>query len=320
MTYALFAPASTEQIAVPSGQFDASLQTLRQDLQTGLIDVETPGLPRHYLLFARGTLVTVYRDAEQVERVEPSAWLESFSAAGPEASLRPLALTPQAVRVLKIMIEQRDDLRSVASSGGNLEAQFTTWMEHPLPALAHILWPNAEALALFPGRGAPPRYTLFISGDQVLHSAGSVTAIHGWKEPYASALLFSSEPRTLAWTEYLLHHAFSRLVSHLLQRFEELTGRILLNQIIQDINFTATAHGWNLSFNAANFMDQSIFSSPQAAAEVYARLLDVIFRRFESTLGGNLLENLVSETITRLAPSYRAVLNDYLLIPQAKGI
>lgn len=317
MTYDIFAPATTEQIAVPAGQFGASLHALSQDLQTGLIDVEIDGLDRHYLLYARGQLVNVYRSGERVERLEPTGWPESFNISGREPCLRVLALTPQAVRILKIMIEQKGDERILAPVAGSLDVQFANWMEHPFPALAHVIWPNAEALALFPGRGGPPRYTLFVAANQVLHSAGSVMAIYGWKEPYRSAALLSSEPHSLAWTEYLLNHAFSRLVSNMLEKFEQLTGRILLNQVIRDVNFTATAHGWNVRLDAASFTDQSIFSSPKAAAEVYLRLLEVIFRHFANVVGAGMLDMLVTESLVRLAPAYRTVLKEYLPIPQA---
>jgi len=132
--------------------------------------------------------------------------------------------------------------------------------------------------------------------------------------------LFSSGAHTLAWTEYLLNHAFSRFISHLLEKFEQLTGRILLNQVIRDVNFTATAHGWNVRLNATSFTDQSIFSSPEAAAEAYSRLLEVIFRQLEAALGDAMLDMLVNESLARLAPPYRVVIKDYLAIPQARKI
>jgi hypothetical protein len=216
------------------------------------------------------------------------------------------------VRILKIMIEQSGDQRNLVVAPALLEAQFSAWMAHPVPALAHVLWPNAEGLALFPGRGAPPRYTLFVAANQLLHSAGSVMAIYGWKEPPLSVTLLSSEPRTQAWTEYLLNHAFSRLISHLLEKFEQLTGRILLNQVIRDVNFTATAHSWNMQLKETSFIDQSILSSPESAAEMYARLLQVIFRHFEHVLSGAMLSLLINESLARLGPPYRAVIKEYL--------
>jgi hypothetical protein len=249
MIRSLFSPEFSEQTSVPAGKLGASLQTYQHDLQTGLVEVDSPRQARHILLFARGQLVTAYRGRNDFERLAPASWLESQNDSSSKTLLRMLALTPQDVRIFKILIEQQSDTRCVIKGVHSLETQFAKWMEHPVPALAQVRWPQAIALVSFPGRGAVPYYTLFINANQILHSAGGLTEIYGWKESYDTMSLFSSEPRTLAWSEYLLHDAFSSLVSTLLGKFEKLIGRILLNQIIRDVNFKATAHDWNLSIN-----------------------------------------------------------------------
>jgi hypothetical protein len=314
MSYTLFAPANVGQTTIPAGQLSAAILACQKDLQTGLVDVHFPRKPRHHLLFARGELVSVYRGDDVIERVDPDVWSASQNGSRRSASLRALALTPQAVRIVKILIEQTGDTRYVTPIGQELETQLESWAMHPVPALAHIRWPNAEALALFPGAGISPRYTLFVAAGQMLHSAGSMMAFYGWKESYNSSVLFSSEPRTTAWTEYLLHYSFTRLVTQILERFEELTGRILLNNIIRDINFTSTAHGWGVLIHQASITDQTIFSSPQTAADVYSRLIEVIFGRIESVLGVDLLDILVREAVLRLPRPCRVVLKEYLLI------
>ena len=91
-------------------------------------------------------------------------------------------------------------------------------------------------------------------------------------------------------------------------------GRILLNQIIRDVNFKATAHDWKLSISASNVNDQTIFDSPLAAAEVYTRLLEVIFHQFESVLGETMLVMLVRESVNRLPAPARDVIKEYLPI------
>jgi hypothetical protein len=104
------------------------------------------------------------------------------------------------------------------------------------------------------------------------------------------------------------------LVTQILERFEELTGRIMLNNIIRDVNFTSAAHSWGVLIHPASITDQTIFSSPQAAAEVYSRLIEVIFGYIESVLGVDLLDLLMREAILRLPKSCRDVLKEYLLI------
>ena len=301
-----------EQSTIPSGKLADALLAYKLDQQTGLVELNIPGDAERILLFARGQLVAVYSAESNSERLDPTGWLESLNDSTPAAQLRTLALTPQDVRIFKILIEQKCDDRGISNEVVNLEKQLELWTEHPVPALAQVRWPRAEALLLFPGLGAPPFYTLFITDNQILHSDGGVSEIHGWMEKPTDLRLFSCEPRTLAWTEYLLHYAFTSLVSNLLRKFEKLIGRIILNQIIRDVNFKATAHDWNLSINASGVNDQIVFSSPTAAAEVYSRLLEVIFHQFESVLGNTMLEMLVREAIFRLPAPARQVVQEFL--------
>ncbi len=311
----LFSPDFAENTDVKAGKLGESLQAYQNDLQTGLVEVEFPGQAVQVLLFVRGQLVTVYCGEQASERLDPLGWLASLNGgSGSKASLRMLALTPQDVRMFKILVEQKSNVRSIPADGSSLEGWFREWMGHPIPVLAQVRWPRAEALVLFPGQGALPSYTLFITTNQILHSAGGVSEIYGWKETYDSLILYDSEPRTLAWTEYLLHHAFSSLVSSLLGKFEKLIGRLLLNQIIRDVNFKATAHDWSLSISASSVNDQTLFASPAAAAEAYSRLLEVIFHHFESVLGGAMLEMLVREAVYRLPAPARQVVKEYLPI------
>lgn len=311
----LFSPDFAENTDVQAGKLGESLQAYQHDLQTGLVEVEFPGQAVQVLLFVRGQLVTVYCGEQASERLDPLGWLASLNdGSSSKASLRMLALTPQDVRIFKILIEQKSNVRTIAADGSSLEGRFREWMGHPIPVLAQVRWPKAEALVLFPGQGAPPSYTLFITTNQILHSAGGVSEIYGWKEAYVSLILYDSEPRTLAWTEYLLHHAFSSLVSSLLGKFEKLIGRLLLNQIIRDVNFKATAHDWSLSISASSVNDQTLFASPAAAADAYSRLLEVIFHHFESVLGGAMLEMLVREAVYRLPAPARQVVKEYLPI------
>jgi hypothetical protein len=320
MTPILFSAAAVAQTPISAGHLPAILRSYQADQQTGLVDVNYSNETRNHLLFVRGELVNVYREAESgVERLDPVSWNEALDSSHPEASLRALALTPQAVRIVKILIEQGYDQRFVATPRLPLEAQLKTWIDHPVPALAQIRWPGAEGLALLPGEGAVPRYTLFVAAGQILHSTGNLMAFYGWKEEYQAAVLFSSQPRTIAWTEYLLHYSFSWLVAHLLDRFEELTGSLLLNNIIREINFTATAHGWSVQLHHSSLTDQTIFPSPRAAAEVYSRLLEVIFGQIEAVLGIDLLNMLLRESVSRLSRPCRVVLSEYLLIASPTG-
>lgn len=301
----LFAPASVQQIPVLCDGLAAAVNAYREDLQTGLVEVSIPGRPCFDLLFARGQIVNAYQREHVAERLAPDALLTFFPSFDGEALLRPLALTPQAIRLAKILLEQIGSGQPAFMQTGALEAQIETWTASPDPGLVHICWPGAEALALFPGRSNSPRHTLFIAASQILHSAGSMTALFGWKEQTCSATFYSSATHTQAWREYLLHSAFIRVMGHLLSHFEELTGRLLLDGVIRETNFTVAARGWNLHLSPGSVADQMIFDSAHEAARVYRQLLELILNYMASILGPEVLKLLMQESIMRLQPVYR---------------
>ena len=301
---AMIIPADFSALTrVPADKLVESIRACQSDLQTGLVELEFSEGSSRTLLFVRGTLSAVYLSGQVSNRLDPADWLESLEGTGTPVSLRSLSLTPEDVRIFKILIEQQGQSAMTVPVPADLEKQFNEWAALPAPALAQVRWPTAEALVLFPGGGPPPYYCLMFTSDQVKHSSGDVRLVCDVPGPCESARIFSSEPRTQAWTEYLLHLAFTNLVGSLLGRLDKLVGRLVLNQIIREVNFKATAHDWNLSVSASGVNDQAIFASPLAAAEVYSRLLEVLFHNFENVLGGQMLGMLVRDPalMTRIA-------------------
>ncbi len=314
MAYSLFSSAAVEINTIPAGKLPFFISSYKKEFQTGLMEVDFHNHSGHHLLFTRGELVNVYRHAEKVERINPDDWFRSIDTSKGKAYLRAFALTPQAVRLVKILLEQADVPLTPLPENIGLEEQFQTWSTHPAPALAYVRWPGAEALALLPGDGNPPHYTLFVSANQILHSAGGMMALYGWKESCNAISFLGSEAHTPAWDEYLLHYSFSWMTGYLLERLINLTGPALVNTILRDVNFTAAAHGWKISITGVSVTDQMIFSSPAEAADVYSRLFEILFRHTEVMIGSDLLAILMRESAIHLSGPCRSVLQEYLLI------
>lgn len=310
----LFPSDFTETHSIDREALPEAIQRFQADMQTGVVKVQAPTWPVHYLLFVRGGLVNVYRCGEKMDRIGAGDWLQNLNESSPSARLNTLALTPQAVRLVKILVEQDEIPLQALPKETSLQEHIERLMKYPAPALVHITWPGANGLALFPGLGKAARYTLFISPDQVFHSPGSMGVLYGWPEACTSVRLLTSNALTPAWTEYLLHFSFSAMVGHLLERLAEISDRILLSTIIRDINFTTAAHGWNISIATNSIVDQAVFSTPEEAAEVYSRLLELIFHHVDSVVGANMVAVLLRESAMRLSPLCRNVMQEHLLI------
>ncbi len=312
MSYPLFPSASPEINIILAGNLPMFIASYKNDFQTGVVGVDFHNHSCYHLLFARGELVNVYRHAENMEQIDPASWLQSINESREKSHLSAIALTPQAIRLVKILLEQTEASSAPLPEKRTLEEQFHDWRKHPAPALAHVRWPSAEALSLLPGDGSPPHYTLFISANQILHSVGGMMALYGWKEPCQTVNLLSSEARTPAWDEYLLHHSFSWMFSHLLEHFAGASGPALVGNIIREINFAAAAHGWSINIIGTNVTDQMIFSSPSDAAAVYSRLLKILFRHIETILGADSLAGWMRESISQLPRTSRSALQGYI--------
>jgi len=306
----LFSPAIVQQLPIRKDGLAAAIQASQANLQTGVIEATLPGSPSFDLLFLRGQLVNAYRRGETTERLPLDGVLTSLPEFEGEGLLRALALTPQAIRLVKILLEQIGTAQPETVKTSMLEAQITTWAASPDPGLVHVSWPGAEALALLPGGANPPRHTLFIAADQILHSAGGMMALFGWKEETCSATFYSSASNTQAWQEYLLHSSFAWTTGHLLSHFEELTGRLLLDGVVRETNFTAAARGWNINLAPGCVTDQMIFGSAPDAVGVYRQLLQLILNYMVSILGAEVLRLLMQESMMRLQPAYRRIFHE----------
>jgi hypothetical protein len=310
MLIPLFSPADIEEVPVPPERMAETIQAYQKDLQTGLVEISLSGQFYIDLLFVRGQIVNVYKRNAQTERISAATFLDTIPADGKLPTLRAISLTPQAIRLAKILLEQMGTAESIEVPTEKLETQVDRWRALPFPGLVHIRWPKAEALALLTGSGRPPRHTIFIAANQILHSPGGTMALYGWKENTSTATYYSSESRTLAWQEYILHYSFVWMVGHLLSRFEQLTGRLLLNSVLRETNFSAAAHGLSISFAPGNVTDQTLFSSVEEAAQTYNRLLELIFNHVGSLIGSDLLASLIQESILRMQPAYRRALQE----------
>lgn len=303
-----------EHTHLAPGKLLETVLAYQRERRTGLLQISGSGPGVLILVYVRGQLVTVYLCKETVTRLDPAAWLESVLPASPAVSLRMLALTPQDLRLYKILVEQSGDKRNSSNGNSNIDQQFTEWLQHPVLALARVRWREAGALVLFPGQGAQPEYSLVITPSQVLHSTGGTQGVTSRSEAIRALSLYSSEPGSPAWQEYLLQQAFAGLVSGLLAKFEKLVGRMILNQVVRDVNFKAAANDWPVSLTASNANDQALFSSPGQAAQAYTALLDVILQQFENVLGNAILAMLVREAILRLPGQVRQVISEFQLV------
>lgn len=310
--FCLFHAANSDWQILARNEFAHTLQTCQGDFQTCLLQVGLESRNGLAALLVRGQIVNLYRTG-QAKRLIPSDPFKFLRAEQDIFKIRILALTPHTVRMVKILLEQhRNNTPILPIKTGSIRQAIELAGQEPVPGLAHLSWPSAQGLALLPGNGQPPRHTLFVASNQILHSAGSMAALYRWKEEDCRLKVYDSRELSPAWEEYFLHQAFAWLVSFLFRRFEELAGRSLVNTIVREMNFTSSAHGWNIAVSSRNITDQAVFSSPEEAGQVYQRLLEIGLHHGKLVLGQETIEMLRGEYREQLPQAYRIAFKSYI--------
>lgn len=308
----LFSSARLQEQAFSYSLLLNFLQQAEKEYHTGLMEISpAPGL-RFALLFVRGRLVNAYQRAPETSRIPTNDWQSCLPTTSGIMIARSLALTPQTLRMVKIYIEQVGSGLSQSIPTQALEDNVQHWGQPLHPSLINFSWPDAQALALLPGSGQPCRHTIFISGEQILHSAGGMATLYHWRESICQVTRYSGENPTPAWKEYLLHRGFVQYAGHILRRLDELMGRLSVSAIIREINFAASAHAWNINITPISITDQAVFANIEEASLVYKTLLDILQHNVSNLVGDDLLHILGSESLARLQKPYHNVLQSFL--------
>ncbi|MFO7583676.1 MAG: hypothetical protein R6W69_03020 [Anaerolineales bacterium] len=303
----LFDIANSKWQTLPREQFLIALQILQGDFRTCLVEIRPARNERSGLmvLLVAGQVVNLYRMGDRARRLKHSDLFTALPGGGTSFRLRVLALTPNTARLVKILLEQSGSDTSAVIQSGQLQPVVNQAMQSSLPVLVHFSWTNAQGFTLLPGGGLPEHHTLFIASRQVLHSEGSLDALYQWQDSACQVRMVRSDESTLAWREYFLHYAFDWLVKYLFVRLETLAGRMLLSEILRDLNFTTSANSWNINVSFSDVSDQAVFSSPQQAGQVYQRLLGILIRHAVPVIGDQMTDMLVREALNSLHAPYR---------------
>ncbi len=311
----LLPSASAQELTIPAARLVDTIQALEQGIQTGLVEITASLQRRYVLLLVRGQMVNLYVCQPSLRRVPVGEGLAKIARNLPKSErvqIRSLSLTPHAIRLLKILIEGNhiQEQRVIATT--EIESLLEGLQSGTMPVLLHFEWPHAESLVLIPERSSPPLNIIFAASNQLLNSAGGVMALLAWHEAKCKVTALNSEKPTAAWEEYGLHFGFVWFIDYLFARIEQLAGHFLVENIAHEINFTAVAHGWNVSVSPDSATDQSIFASPEEAADVYRRLITVALEKSQVVLSADALALMIREGLSRMQPAYRRVFQKYI--------
>lgn len=281
-------------------QFLTSLHGLQSDFQTSLLEVRSleDGRTSLFAFLAGGQVINLYRVSSGVERLAGLDFSQAFS--GSAVAMRLLALTPNTLRLVKILLEQPGQVTSAHIGAEDLPRVMEKAGQGLHPVLAHCAWPQAHGFALLPGRGLAANLAFLVAPNRVFCTEGGLADLLQVEGPLCRVQLHWSVPLTLAWQEYFLYYSFKRLVKNWFAHLGLLRRQPVLAEILRELNFTASANGWSIKFSLSDVSDQAVFSSPQDARYVYQRLLQILKDQTSSVLEEDMAKKLLHDALQEM--------------------
>jgi len=183
------------------------------------------------------------------------------------------------------------------------------------PYLIKLKWRNASGSVLFNGVSNLP-HSLFFTDDLILDEAGISTPIFQRRnDPSCIVTVFSPDPSLDAWQELRLRQLFKSLCDHMLERFELLAGRAIVDTFAQVIVTFTVSHNLDISIIKRQLTNHEFFPTSQAAAQNYKLILNELTEHFYALVGPRLLTSNLRDITSSLSPENQRLLKTYAILP-----
>ena len=294
------------------GYVEVLIQEHRQELFSGLMRISYPSGENFVFIFLEGVQKNLYRCLEATtEVVNRQTWSDVLNR--PEAAVGFLSLNVDGLRIIRVVLEAPvQGMEQAALTASELVDCLRHWAENPEPGFVYFRSENMEHIHILTGNPNPVIEGLSVTNGDATFSLGD--ASFGQTVPAADYKVtrYLSKGEYDAWREYNLRLSFHPLMRILIARFGELAGRVLAERLGAQLTDWVTSGGWNMSINGNGVVNREFFDSLNEALEVYVGIL----RRFRDeaglAVGPRLVENMFSETLMKLPPLYRNILNQYM--------
>jgi hypothetical protein len=269
--------------------------------------------------FVDGVEQKLYRSHDHAAEIIPrAAWSQLISRS--EASVGSLSLSLEALRFMRVVLEapvaHMDQLRLKPQE---LLENINRWASDQNPSIVQVKTDNLIRWYLFVDRSSSILEEISLRDDRFQFSISDPLFARSLPEGEHEVVRYISSREHTAWQEYELRLAFNPLMHMLMQRFSELAGRVLTERLCEQLSVWIHAGGWNISVSGNGVVNRQYFETLEAAVIAYTDIL----RRFQTevapAVGTRLVENMFRETLMKLPPNFRDILNRYTYMPFGLG-
>jgi hypothetical protein len=307
---------NAEEYTASPAELRGIVQKCQQDGTTGIIQA-TNGSGRQLLFqLSRGKVFNIHsRLGVNFETLDPADWSAALDGGLP-STVRVIALPPLVLRLARMLLENGEPSETQPTETTAIPALIETWRRRPGPSAVHFAWEGAEAMLVLPEGGQAVRDVAFLTSDNVEGGLAAYGRILTWAEKQGRATRFSGEMPSPAWADYRLHYAFTLLAERCLERYEQFTGRILVNAVGRDIAIQAEREGWDISIRGTVVDEQVLGCTLEEAAGIYRGVLATIRHHITVVLGEKLVNTIFSETLDDMELPYGALVQAHRLLPE----
>ena len=101
---------------------------------------------------------------------------------------------------------------------------------------------------------------------------------------------------------------------NILSYYQQLTGIVMVQSILQSLAVLAETKGWSISTQNQQLVNESLFSSAAEAGAEYREILAAIRSRIEPIIGSSLTEYLMKRSVESTRGVYKIVQETFQLL------
>lgn len=301
-----------DEIKIPASRVHSLTETYRGRQRTGLIRLAYSAERLLYLLFQRGTLLNAYL-MEKVNSHKVENWEEIVNSSS-EAFARLVPLSPPAIEMCKLALESQAHKTETLSAPDLRVVLDGDLVQTTDPKLFQFVWNAAEGLLFLQGGKLESR-SLFFAPDRLVDEMGVSPSFSLWSEPEVQATYYMINSDVPAWQEYILRRTFGEICNRATVRYEEITGRAIVDSMIRSIALYTSRNSMEINITERQVADRELFSTPQAAADTYRALLRIIIDQIRQVIGDKLSNSILSGIMAGLRFDEFEIARSFSILP-----
>lgn len=180
------------------------------------------------------------------------------------------------------------------------------------PGMLWVLSGQDERFLFYPGDGKAIDQIVDISAGELVSDPIIITSLPLPENPDFSCAYFPFDANKEAWQEYQLHRYFCEISGAVLQRYGQLTGKVMTQSLERTVNLFITNYAWPIEFRKGHVIDQLKLSDIKQTQKTYQYILAHMFQHISLSVGKKLAAFLFGDCLNNASPAQRSSISSLL--------